>query len=83
VHYKNVEAGFFRPKVCTMATKDNLLIAGGLKGEIICKVVHSSSSSTSFPISDVTQIIPAWSHVYLRAPLCILLVLLDFVRIHS
>jgi hypothetical protein len=60
MHYKNVEDGFFRPEVCTMAPKDNLLIAGGLKGEIICKVVRSSSPSTSFSISDVAQIIPTW-----------------------
>jgi hypothetical protein len=50
------------PTICTMVVKDNLFIGGGMKGEIICKVVRSSSPSpspsTSFPILGVQQIIP-------------------------
>jgi hypothetical protein len=44
--------------ICTMLVKDNLFIGGGMKGKIICKVVCSSSPSTSFPILEVKQIIP-------------------------
>ncbi|GJN15845.1 hypothetical protein PR202_gb02788 [Eleusine coracana subsp. coracana] len=41
-HYGNLEEGFFKPEVCSMAIKDNLLLARGMKGEIICK--HTSMS---------------------------------------
>jgi hypothetical protein len=44
------------PTICTMEVKDNLFIGGGMKGEIICKVVRSSSPSTSFPILDIKKI---------------------------
>jgi hypothetical protein len=55
------------PTICTMVVKDNLFIGGGMKGEIICKVVRSSSPSpsTSFPILGVQQIIPTRPCVYL------------------
>jgi hypothetical protein len=61
------------PMICTMVVKDNLFIGGGMKGEIICKVVHSSSPSTSFPILDVKQIIPTRCDPSLRfsqVPVC-------------
>jgi hypothetical protein len=46
------------PMICMMVVKDNLFIGGGMKGEVICKVVRSSSPLTSFPILDIKQIIP-------------------------
>lgn len=34
--------GFTQTQVSTLAVKDNLLVAGGFQGELICKVSQSS-----------------------------------------
>ncbi|KAK3123778.1 hypothetical protein QOZ80_8AG0635890 [Eleusine coracana subsp. coracana] len=44
-HYGNLEEGYFKPDVCSMAIKDNLLLAGGMKGEIICKFLDCDGIS--------------------------------------
>lgn len=47
--------GFTQTQVSTLAVKDNLLVAGGFQGELICKV----SGVTFFPpksFTDITEI---------------------------
>lgn len=35
------EQPLYRVQISTMAVKDNLLVAGGFQGELICKVANS------------------------------------------
>ena len=37
-HPGSLSEGFSQTQVSTMAVKDNLLVAGGFQGELICKV---------------------------------------------
>jgi hypothetical protein len=37
-HAGSLLEGFSQTQVSTMAVKDNLLVAGGFQGELICKV---------------------------------------------
>lgn len=48
-HPGSLLEGFYQTQVSTLAVKDNLLVAGGFQGEIICKVIPSYLlSSPSF-----------------------------------
>lgn len=44
-HHGNFYEGFGQTQVSTMAVKDNLLVAGGFKGEIICKFLDREGIS--------------------------------------
>ncbi|TVU05348.1 hypothetical protein EJB05_48506, partial [Eragrostis curvula] len=45
VHEGSLSKGFFKPEVCSLAVKDNLLVAGGFNGEIICKFLDREGIS--------------------------------------
>lgn len=40
-HPGSLLEGFTETQVSTLAVRDNLLIAGGFQGELICKVIFS------------------------------------------
>lgn len=39
-HPGSLLEGFTQTQVSTLAVKDNLLVAGGFQGELICKVLY-------------------------------------------
>ncbi|KAG8047656.1 hypothetical protein GUJ93_ZPchr0008g12065 [Zizania palustris] len=44
-HQGNVTEGFYQTQVSTLAVKDNLLVAGGFHGELICKFLDHEGIS--------------------------------------
>ncbi|PWA52857.1 hypothetical protein CTI12_AA450780 [Artemisia annua] len=58
-HPGNLMEGFTQPHVSTMAVKDNLLVAGGYQGEIICKYLDrpgvSYCSRTTYDDNAITN----------------------------
>ncbi|TVU05360.1 hypothetical protein EJB05_48519, partial [Eragrostis curvula] len=55
VHEGSLSKGFFKPEVCSLAVRDNLLVAGGFNGEIICKIFENPSGSVHFLASNIDR----------------------------
>jgi hypothetical protein len=50
----------FRMQICSMAVRDNLMVAGGFRGELVCKVgVHNFQSL--FVLCTLAHVICIWT----------------------
>jgi len=52
-HPGSLLEGFVHTQISTMAVKDNLLVAGGFQGELICKVKFASTMAFNFGNAEI------------------------------